>query len=57
MAVILPKNYTPILSLKQTEQAIKLVKDFLNGTSLQNFSYPGLLLPSLYPGVRVLMMT
>jgi len=28
MAVIVPKDYTPILSLKQTEQAIKLVKDF-----------------------------
>lgn len=28
MVTILPKHYKPILSLKQTEQAIKLVKDF-----------------------------
>ncbi len=28
MAVIIPKDYKPMLSLKQTEQAIKLVKDF-----------------------------
>ncbi|MFQ3546879.1 MAG: aspartate--ammonia ligase [Termitinemataceae bacterium] len=28
MATIIPDNYQPLLSLKQTEQAIKLVKDF-----------------------------
>ena len=37
--LILPKDYNALLNKHQTEQGIKLIKDFFNRISQQNFAF------------------